>query len=207
MILVALYARGMRYAEGGGLTAEERMARERLRLEAAAMFAEDVASPEVARALRVHPVSVNRWRRAWEAGGVAALISKGPASVCRLDQAQLAVLEAALDQGPAVHGWVEDQRWTLERIGTVIYRLFKVCYTVPGVSKLMHRIGWSVQVPAHRAVARDEQVIAKWKDEQWPIIKGRSPSWGPGCASRTRPGSLGVRPSAAPGPGAGTPRC
>ncbi|WP_162794734.1 IS630 family transposase [Nonomuraea lactucae] len=37
---------------------------------------------------------------------------------------------------------------------------------------LLHRLGWSWQPPSRRAAERDEQAIAAWKDEQWPIIKG-----------------------------------
>ncbi|WP_406430011.1 winged helix-turn-helix domain-containing protein [Streptomyces sp. NBC_00631] len=35
---------------------------------------------------------------------------------------------------------------------------------------LLHRIGWSVQVPSRKATERDEEKIATWKDEQWPVI-------------------------------------
>jgi putative transposase len=38
---------------------------------------------------------------------------------------------------------------------------------------LLHRIGWSVQVPARRAAERDEDQIARWREETWPVIKGR----------------------------------
>jgi putative transposase len=33
------------------------------------------------------------------------------------------------------------------------------------VGKLLHRHGWSVQVPAWRALERDEEAIALWKAE------------------------------------------
>ena len=49
--------------------------------------------------------------------------------------------------GPAVHGWDEDQCWTLARITEVVRRRFGVEYTVAGMDLLLHRIGWSVQVP------------------------------------------------------------
>ncbi|MFG1711369.1 winged helix-turn-helix domain-containing protein, partial [Nonomuraea sp. M3C6] len=41
-------------------------------------------------------------------------------------------------------------------------------YTPRGVSYLLHRIGWSPQVPVHRAVERDEEQIATWVKETWP---------------------------------------
>ena len=88
-----------------------------MRLQAAEWFAEGVTPPEVARRLRVSCNSAYAWRRRWRAGGKAALASKGPGgAVCRLSGTQLARLRAALEAGPAVWGWAEDQRWTLERV-------------------------------------------------------------------------------------------
>ncbi|MFD2414972.1 helix-turn-helix domain-containing protein [Amycolatopsis pigmentata] len=40
-----------------------------------------------------------------------------------------------------------------------------------GVSYLLHRIGFSPQVPAQRAVEWDEQAITTWRKETWPAGK------------------------------------
>jgi transposase len=50
-----------------------------------------------------------------------------------------------------VLGWDEDQCWRLARITEVVRRRFGVDYTLTGMDLLLHRIGWSVQVPARRA--------------------------------------------------------
>ncbi|MEU1509531.1 helix-turn-helix domain-containing protein [Kitasatospora sp. NPDC005748] len=71
----------MRYAQGGGLTAERRAFREQVRLEAAARFEAGEKTASIARDLRVSERSVERWRRSWREGGTAALRSAGPASV------------------------------------------------------------------------------------------------------------------------------
>ncbi|HEV7936265.1 MAG TPA: winged helix-turn-helix domain-containing protein [Actinomadura sp.] len=178
----------MRYSDGGGLSAEERARREQVRLAAAEMIEAGASDREVARRLRVTRMSANRWRRALAAGGREALASKGPGGArCKLSPAQLRALEMELDAGPAVHGWGEDQCWTLARIAAVVHRRFGVDYTLAGVDLLLHRIGWSVQVPARRATERDPARIAGWKDEQWPAIKRWRRTWAPGCASKTRP--------------------
>jgi transposase len=80
-------------------------------------------------------------------------------------------LAAALEQGPAAHGFGEDQRWTLARVADLIARMFHTRYTLRGVSYLLHRMGFSPQVPAHRAIERDEQTIATWRREAWPAGK------------------------------------
>jgi transposase len=177
----------MRYPDGGGLNAEERARREQVRLAAAELIEAGASDREVARHFRVTRMSANRWRRALAAGGREALASKGAGGArCRLTPAQLRVLEAELDVGPAAHGWVEDQCWTLARVAQVIRRRFGVDYTLAGVDLLLHRMGWSVQVPSRRATERDEAKIAAWRDEQWPVIKGRRRTWAPGSVSRTK---------------------
>ena len=81
-------------------------------------------------------------------------------------------LRAALDLGPAAYGWKDDQRWTLARIAVLTRRLFHVPYTLRGVSYLLHRTGFSWQVPAHRAVERDEDAIAAWRARTWAKARG-----------------------------------
>jgi transposase len=144
-----------------------------VRLQAAEMFARDADPVQVSRELRVSTKSVYQWRRAWRAGGAEALASKGPGgSACRLGAGQLAELRAALDAGPAAHGWAEDQRWTLARAAALVMRLSGVCYSLRGTSFLLHRLGYSPQVPVHRAVERNEAAIAEWRAVTWAKARG-----------------------------------
>jgi transposase len=171
------YAGLVRYPDGGGLDAAERSRREQLRLAAAELIEAGASDREVARRFRVSRMSVNRWRRALAAGGRAALASCGAGGAkCKLTAAQLRELEA----GPAAWGWDEDQCWTLARIAEVVRARFKVTYTLAGLDLLLHRIGWSVQVPARQAAERDEAAITAWREERWPVIKGRRRTWAPG---------------------------
>ena len=103
------------------------------------MFAQDADPAQIAGSLRVSTKSVYQWRRAWRAGGERALASKGAGgSPCRLDEAQLVRLCAALEAGPGAHGWAEDQRWTLAR-----------------------------------AAERDDDAVATWVKEVWPVVEQR----------------------------------
>ncbi|MEU5335591.1 winged helix-turn-helix domain-containing protein [Streptomyces asoensis] len=177
----------MRYPDGGGLTAEERARREQVRLEAADLIEAGASDREVARRFRVTRMSANRWQRALASGGRQALVSKEPGGArCKLDTGQLRMLEAVLDAGPAASGW-SDQCWTLARIAEIVRRRFGVEYTLAGLDLLLHRIGWSVQVPSRMAAERSEERIAVWKDEQWPVIKRGRRTWVPGSALRTKP--------------------
>jgi transposase len=182
------YAEVMRYPDGGGLTAAERARREQVRLAAADAIEAGASDREVARRFRVTRMSANRWRRALNAGGRAALMSKGPGGgPCKLTPAQVRELEAVLEAGPAAWGWDENQCWTLARIAEVVRRRFGVDYTLAGLDLLLHRAGWSVQVPARQAAERDEAAVAAWKEETWPVIKGRRRTWAPGWSSKTNP--------------------
>src|SRR3954451_23161783 len=181
------YAIAMRYAQGGGLTAEECARREKVRLEAAEWIEEGATDREVAARVRVTRMSANRWRRALATGGRPALASKGPGGArCRLSPAQLDELQVLLDAGPAAWGW-EDQCWTLPRIAEVVRERFGVDYTLAGLDLLLHRLGWSVQVPARQAAERNEEQISAWREETWPEIKRPRRTWAPGWSSQTSP--------------------
>ena len=142
---------------------------------------------EIARHFRVSRMSVNRWRRALASGGRGALASRGAGGAkCKLAPDQVRELEAVLDAGLAAAGYA-DQSWTLARIADQVWRRFGVEYTLAGMDVLLHRIGWSVQVPARRAAERDEEKVARWREETWPVIKARRRTWAPGSASKTSP--------------------
>src|SRR3954447_24962559 len=173
----------MRYAQGGGLTAEERARREQVRVAAAEWIEQGATDREVATRFRVTRMSANRWRHALKVGGRPALASTGPGGArCKLSAAQLDELQALLDAGPVAWGWT-DQCWTLPRIAEVVHTRFGVDYTLAGLDLLLHRLGWSVQVPARRAAERNEEQIAAWREETWPEIKECG---GPGCLAGLR---------------------
>jgi transposase len=100
--------------------------------------------------------------------------SKGAGGArCKLSPAQLRELETLLEARPAAFGWDEDQCWTMARIAELVRRRFGVDYTPVGLDLLLHRIGWSVQVPARQATERSEVAIIRWKEVTWPVVKGR----------------------------------
>ncbi|MEV8601137.1 winged helix-turn-helix domain-containing protein [Streptomyces griseoviridis] len=178
----------MRYAQGGALTGERRVFREKLRMEAAERFARGDANSVIAHDLRVSVRSVQRWRRAWSQNGPRALASKGPASLPLLSDELFGVFERELAKGPVAHSW-PDQTWTLSRIKTLIGRRFHRSYTVQGVAALLKRHGWSCQVPARRALERDEATVAGWVKETWPSEEEPWRRSTPGSSSRTKPDS------------------
>ncbi|MFE2737144.1 winged helix-turn-helix domain-containing protein [Streptomyces sp. NPDC059349] len=178
----------MRYAQGGGLTDVERVARERVRHEAVARFEGGEGNRDIAAALRVSERSVERWRSQWREEGLAGVASKGSPGRPRLSDVQMARLERELVRGPLAHGWA-DQRWTLARVKTLIGRLFHVSYTVEGTWRLLNRHGWSWQQPARRAIERDDDAVELWKREVWARVRAPRRRTVAGWSSRTKPAS------------------
>ncbi|MFD5163645.1 winged helix-turn-helix domain-containing protein [Streptomyces hawaiiensis] len=144
--------------------------------------------PCIARELRVSEKSVHRWRRTWRTGGREALRSGGPSGYdCRLGPHLQAKLAMWLDDGPSAHGWADDQVWTAARVRTLIGRKVHISYSVSGVTRLLYRMGYSVQMPARPAAERDEDAITAWRETTWQEVKpsGRRPVRS--SASMTRP--------------------
>ncbi|MBG0831739.1 IS630 family transposase [Planomonospora sp. ID67723] len=185
----------MRYSDrSGGLSAAERERRQALRFQAADMFAGNIAPPRVARLLGITRKSAYEWHALWRRNGKAALASKGAAGAGgKLTQRQLERLQALLEQGAAAHGWA-DQCWSAARIALLIAERFRIHYTARGVAYLLKRLGWSFQVPAHRALRRDEARVATWVRRVWPAIKVPGRPGAPGSSSPRSPAKAS-RPS------------
>ena len=147
----------------------DRQAFERIRMQAAVLFATGRSQAQVAHQLGVARQVVSRWHARWRQGGQEALRSAGPTGPTpRLSDAQFAAVDQVLRKGVRVHGFATDH-WTLARIATVIEQLTGVAYHPGHVWKpLRHRLHYRLQRPARRAVERDKQAIARWVAEDWP---------------------------------------
>ena len=150
------------------------------------MFADGKSAVEVAGLLEVSTKSAYQWRRVWVASGVQALASKGPSGPDpKLSDEQLARLKARLEQGPAAAGYGEDQRWTLARVVALIAAMFHLRVGITTAWQAMRRLGYTAQLPIHRAIERDEAAIAHWRRYQWPAVKESPPARPPGSCSPT----------------------
>ena len=181
-------AGGVRYPQGGGLTAEGRRRREQVQLAAVERFEQGVPAAEIAAELRVTERSVRRWRQAWLASGLAGLASKGPAAPCLLDeQQQLAGLESVLEAGSLAAGF-DDQRWTLARVRDLVARGSGCSTPSPGFgtccAAAAGRARWGA--PGHRAGRRRHRGV-----EEGDLAPGKrtAAALAAGSSSRTSPAS------------------
>jgi putative transposase len=176
----------MLYSDGGGVDQVERVRREHVRQRAAELFTAGVPAIEVAQRLEVSTKSAYQWRRAWLTGGAQALASKGACGPDpKLSDEQLARLKTRLELGPAAAGYGEDQRWTLARVAALIATLFHLQVGITTAWQAMRRLGYTAQLPIHRAAERDEQAIAAWRRYQWPALKESPPAGARGSVSPT----------------------
>ena len=155
-------------------------AMEERRMRAADLFRRGVIPAEIARQLGVTHQVVSEWRKAWRAGGRAALRGAGRAGRRRkLSTTELAKVARALAKGAEANGYVTDL-WTLPRVAEVIERVTGVAYHPGHVWYIVRdRLGWTWQRPARQAVERDDEAIERWVQQRWPQLKKE-----PGASTR-----------------------
>lgn len=152
---------------------------EHRRAQALALLDRGYSLNEVGRLIGCNASSVMRWRDTRRRGGAAALrVRFSPGRPRRLSARQRQRLVNLLLQGPLAHGY-RTHLWTTARIAELIERKFGIHYHRDHVGRLMHSLHWSHQKPERRALERDEEAIARWKQKDWPRIKKRLHGWVP----------------------------
>jgi transposase len=128
----------------------------------------------IAEALAVGKGTVSKWMSAARRGGPAALTSRRRSGrPPRLTPAQRLLIADFLWHGPEAYGF-RGEVWTCARVRAVIDREFGVRYHKAHVSRLLKLLGWTPQVPALRAVQRDNVAIERWRATVWPELRERS---------------------------------
>jgi transposase len=133
--------------------------RERRRRRAVDLLAQGLRLREGARRVQASAGSVYQWRQAWPHGGEAALAPKpAPGRPRKLTDQQCEQSLPLLRQGARANGF-PNALGTLKRIAAVSRVQCGMDYHPAHGWKILRRLGWSCQVPARRALQRDEQAI------------------------------------------------
>lgn len=142
---------------------------ERRRLRAVALVEAGESPNVVARILGIARSSLRRWRRlARQGDSLVAKPALGPKP--RLDDRQLARLEALLDEGAVAHGW-PNHLWTCKRVALMIQRHFAIRYHPAHVYRILNRrLQWTSQKPQKHARACNDKEVERWIDDDWPRI-------------------------------------
>ena len=158
----------------------------RRRLRAGKMFDDGSAQADVVRELGVSRETASQWHATWREHGIDGLLGAQRAGrLPKLTDDQLVKVEKALAKGPKANGFASEL-WTLARVATVIERVTGVSYsTTQTWSILRTRLGWSRQRPARRAIEADQDAIAAWARDRWPVVKKTPDGAGRGSSSKT----------------------
>ena len=156
------------------------------RLRAGTMFAKGSSQADVARELGVSRETASQWQATWREHGADGLIGAQRAGrLPRLTDEQLVKVERALEKRPTRNGFATEL-WTLARVATVIEQVTGVSYsTTQTWSILRTRLGWSRQRPARKALEADQDAIAAWARDRWPVVKKTPDGAGRGSSSKT----------------------
>lgn len=79
-------------------------------------------------------------------------------------------IETLLQQGALKHDF-ETDNWTRERIAVLIEKEFKVAYHPSHISKLMRKIGFTVQKPKPKAYEQSAEEVQKWHEQTLVDLK------------------------------------
>lgn len=143
-------------------------------MRAAELFSSGARNIDIARELGVAHQTVSDWRELWRQSGTEALKAAGRAGrMPKITREQLGAVEQALEKGARANGFATDI-WTLPRVTEVIERVTGVRYHPGHVWRILrHKLGWSRQRPARRALERNEEAIESWVKHRWPVVKKR----------------------------------
>lgn len=148
---------------------------EAVRLLAVSALVDGRDRAEVAALFRVSVRAVDNWWTRWQTGGRDALLSRprgrrvGEHQVLS-EAEQAAVRQAVLDHPPSGLG-LSGQLWTRALTGELIFKLYRIRFTEPGVGKYLKRWGLTFQRPDKRAVGQDAEAVRLWHEETWPAIR------------------------------------
>ena len=127
---------------------------------------------EIAQAVDCSQVWVSKVLKRYKTQGDSGLQVKGkaPGASPKLTTGQFSQLKTLLNQGALIHGFATDN-WTRERIAQLINKRFGVSYHPAHISRLMKRLGFSLQKPRTRSYRQDQEQVQIWKNKQLPALK------------------------------------
>jgi transposase len=126
---------------------------------------------KIAAFLDVHPVTVAKWVARHRLEGDAWLAAKptpGRPRFLTVEQEQT-VLGWLADK-PTAHDFPTDL-WTARRVADLIRRRFGVAFHADYLRAWLRERGYSPQKPRRRARQRNQPVIDRWVNEDWPRIQ------------------------------------
>ena len=130
---------------------------------------------QAARAVGVCRTTVTEWVRLEREGGAQALVprrrgrKKGTGALTPVQCAK--VVNIVTDRHPEQLK-LNFVLWTARAVGDLIEREFKVRLAERTVRSYLQRWGFTPQRPARRAADRDDEAVRRWKEQEYPVVRG-----------------------------------
>jgi transposase len=119
------------------------------------------------------PIStVKDWNRAFWHNGIRSLTPKTSTRgrKKKLNSHERLLLAKAIERGPRAAGY-HGSVWTSNMVTEYIEKRWKVQYHPGHVRKLLHQLGFSVQLPREKLALADREAQETWMRETYPGIK------------------------------------
>jgi transposase len=129
----------------------------------------EVSRVQIAAAVGRARQFVDEWVGRYRKSGIEALVPKPqPGARCKLNVEQQQQLCAILDAGPAPEEGIAAYNGPILR--ELIQQRFGVLYTLDGVYKLLHRLGYNDLMPRTTHPDTDPQLIEAFKKKNCPSV-------------------------------------
>lgn len=142
------------------------------RCHAILMRADGDELPVIARTLRRPYRTVQDWCRLWRTGGLRGI---EPRTSTRgrhrkLDRHERLLLSKAIERGPRRSGY-RGGVWTSPMVADYVRNRWEVDYHPGHVRKLLHELGFSMQLPREKLARADHAAQERWMRTKLPSIK------------------------------------
>jgi transposase len=133
---------------------------------------EGYTQSDIARLLQCTQGWVSKVLQRAQLEGKENLKAKGfaPGKTAALSPRQLDQLRRLLETEAQAAGFASDG-WTRQRVAHLIEQHFGVAHHLSHISRILRKLGFTLQKPKRRDYRQDAQAVAQWKEEHLPKLK------------------------------------
>ena len=127
---------------------------------------------QIAAAYGIHQSNVSRILAMYEANGRQLPLPRGSTASKKpaLSEADELKLKAIMNQSPLKEGY-PTEGWDRKRVQEIIHKYFGVTYHISHLSKILRRIGFTLQKPKRRDYRQDATRKKQWIEKELPALK------------------------------------
>lgn len=168
---------------------------EQRRKQAILLYKSGMSRSKIANVVGAHRNTVGQWVTDWKSGGEKALSVRAPGRPTgtgrKLDPSQEREIKRLLIDKHPEQMKLNFALWTREAVRDLIDTRFKINVPLRTITDYLRRWGFTPQKPVRRAYERNDKMVKKWLDEDYPKIvkearkQGAQIHWGDETGLRT----------------------